>query len=301
MIFFGLYLIYKKNYRYAAGTIILGILWYVLCFQFIFPYFNQGVGGYGYWGQYPGAEHGVFGIASYALLHPVAFLKTMVTPKYKLDTIFHSFGNFSFLSFLYPPSLIMVIPSLFQKLLSSDIAAKNGFHYSAAITAVMVVSMVESIVSLQKKKILGKRIKNRHVFLGILIIYVAFSANLLYGYHPLSPLLWGKEGGLSDQEVLILNNAIETIPPTASVAAQYHISSHINKPYRLIHGSPGENETSDYAIINIKLNLIMWEREHLEKNVIKLINEGRYDTIVNQGGTMLFKRKDYVNGSSFNL
>lgn len=159
-------------------------------------------------------------------------------------------------------------------------------------TAVVVVSVVESIHAILSKNRVAKLTENKNAFFGIIIIYTAFSANMLFGYHQLSPLLLGKEGGLSDQGVLILNNAIDMIPPSASVAAQYHIVSHINKPYWQIHDGSGENEMADYAIINTNLNLIMSERGHLEKNVLKLSKSGRYDVIVNQGGTILFKRKD---------
>jgi len=290
MIFWGLYLLYKKNYRIAFGTIGLGIVWYLICFYLIFPHFNNG-GGYGYWGQYPNADKGIFGIIIFVFSHPLEFLKTLITPHYKLDTVFHSFGNFSFLSFLYPQSLLMVIPSLFQKLLSSDIAAKNGFHYSAAITAVIVVSVIESINSLQKKKFLAKFITHKNAFLGIIIIYVACSANTLYGYHQLSPLLIGKEGGLSDQQVLVLNNTLDAIPPDATVAAQYYIRSHINKPYWQTYDIMQKDVATDYIIFNISLPLVLSERGNLEKFVENLSKEGKYSVVVNAYGTVLFQRK----------
>lgn len=290
MIFWGIYLIYKKNYPFALGTLVLGVFWYILCFYIIFPYFNHGKG-FGYWGQYSNGANGILGIVMYSVSHPFEFIKSLLNPKYKIDTILHSFGNFSFLSFLYPPSLIIVIPSLFEKLLSSNIAAKNGFHYSSAITAVSIISTIESIFYIQKRKIFSKIVKNRNNFLGIIILYVAVSANLLYGYHPLSPLLIGKERGLTDGQVMILNRALDLIPPAASVAAQYHIGSHIDKPYWLIHDGPGDNETADYAIINTDLNLIMSEREYLEKSTMKLLKDNKYEVILNEGGTILFKRK----------
>jgi uncharacterized membrane protein len=291
VIFWGLYLIYKKYYRYALGTILLGILWYILCFSVIFPHFNQG-GGFGYWGQYSNIQNnGVFGIISFAFLHPFNFIKTLLNPKYKIDTIFHSFGNFSFISFLYPPSLIVVLPSLMEKLLSNDIAAKNGFHYSAAICAVVLISVIESISSIQRKAIFEKLIKNINVFIGIIIIYVSISANVLYGYHPISPLFLGKEPGLSASQVDFLNHVIDSIPFDTNIASQYYIRSHIDRPYWQIEEGPKENETADYVIINTDLPLIMSEQQHFENNLNKLIKDKKYEIVINNYGTVLFKKK----------
>ncbi|KKU64272.1 MAG: hypothetical protein UX87_C0007G0012 [Candidatus Amesbacteria bacterium GW2011_GWA1_47_16] len=284
VIFWGLYLLFKKNYRYAAGTIIAGILWYVLCFKIIFPFFNQDAG-FGYWGQYPGGN-GIAGLIRFAVLHPLEFFSTLTSPKYKLDTIVHSFGSFAFLSFLYPPSLIVAIPSLLEKLLSSDIAAKNGFHYSSAITAVILVSVMESLTAVLKKE--------QRLFFGLVIIYAAVSANILYGYHALSPLLFGREGGLNELQLHILNKTISSIPAQASVSAQYYIRPHISKPYWKTSDAISENETADYAIINLDLPQIMSEQETLQKNAKRLIEDDRYEIVVNSEGTVLFKRRDFV-------
>ncbi len=291
VIFWGLYLLYKKNYRYALVSILFGIFWYILCFYVIFPYFNSGIG-FGYWSQYPNSENsGVFGIISFAFLHPFDFMKTLLSPKYKIDTIFHSFGNFSFISLLSSSTLVIVLPALMEKLLSNDIAAKNGFHYSAVICAVVLISVIESIDSVKRKEYFNKLIKNTNIFIGTIIIYVAVCANVLYGYHPLSPLILGKEKGLSAGQVIFLNQTIEAIPLNASVAAQYYIRSHIDKPYWQIDEGPKEYETADYVIINTNLPLVMSEREHLENNLNKLVNEKRYDIVVNSYGTVLFKKK----------
>jgi uncharacterized membrane protein len=292
LIFWGLYLLFKRDYKYALSTMFLGFIWYLLTFQYIFPHFNKG-GGYGYWGQFPTSKYnGLLGIIIFGLQNPVEFTKNILTPNYKLATIFHSYGNFSFLSFLYPPSLIITIPSIAQKLLSSDIAAKNGFHYSSAITAVVIISIIEAIKFIKDKKNILKPFKNKHAFLGILIIFTAVCANILYGYHPLSPLLLGKENGLSDYQVNELNEAINSIPPQNTVAAQYYIRSRINKPYWMTSDGPLENETADYVIIHLDLPMVMAEKQILEKNVGILSKNKNYEIVVNSSyGTILFRKK----------
>jgi uncharacterized membrane protein len=271
IVFWGLYLLYLKHFRLAGATILVGSLWYLLCFQVVFPHFNPGAG-FGYWDQYPTAA---------ILKQPEEILKRLVTPKYKVNTILHSFGQFSFLSLLSPATLIMVIPALLEKLLSDNIAAYNGFHYSAAIAAVVLLSVIEALT---------KFAKNR-VFFGTLIIYMAVLANILYGYHPLSPLLINKESGLRGRQLKVLNRAIDSIPLTASVSAQYYIRSHLNQPYWQTSDGPGADETADYVIVNSYLPLVMAENDYLQPNLIKLIDENRYQLLINDSGTMLFKRK----------
>ncbi len=267
-----LYWLYLKRFRLAAGTILAGTLWYLLCFQVVFPHFNPGTG-FGYWDQYP------YPVA--VLKQPEEILKRLITPKYKLNTILHSFGQFAFLPFLSPATLIIVIPSLLEKLLSDNIAAYNGFHYSAAIAAVVTLSVIETLT----------KFTSQRVFFGTLIIYMAVLANILYGYHPVSPLLLNKESGLTSRQLKVLNQAIDLIPLTASVSAQYYIRSHLNQPYWQTSDGPRADETADYVIVNSNLPLVMSEQEYLRPNLIKLIDEGRYEFLIYDSGTMLFKRK----------
>jgi uncharacterized membrane protein len=168
-----------------------------------------------------------------------------------------------------------------EKLLSDNIAGYNGFHYSAAIAAVVLLSVIESLAKFATKR----------VFFGTLIIYMAVLANILYGYHPLSPLLINKESGLSSRQVKVLKRAIDSIPLTASVSAQYYIRSHLSQPYWLTSDGPGADENADYVIVNSDLHLVMAEHDYLKPNLIKLIDEGRYELVVHDLGTMLFKRK----------
>jgi hypothetical protein len=120
---------------------------------------------------------------------------------------------------------------------------------------------------------------------------MAVLVNILYGYHPVSPLLFGKEQGLSEQQIIILNRTIKMIPDDKTVAAQYYIRSHIHKPYWQTSDGPRENEEADYIIVNTDLPLVMAEAEYMQKNVDAVIAAGKYDLLVNQSGTLLFKKK----------
>jgi hypothetical protein len=123
------------------------------------------------------------------------------------------------------------------------------------------------------------------------IIYVAVLANIIYGYHPLSPLLIGREQGLSDQQVQILDQTIRLIPPGATIAAQYYIAPHINKPFWQVHVNPTLDEKADFILIHMNLPLIMSEQQDLEKTVTTLIDNGQYSIEMTKLGMILLKKK----------
>lgn len=303
MIFWGIYLfIFKKDRKLGALTIGLGVLWYILCFYIIFPKFNPGQG-FGYWGQYSQQYgNGVIGIIAYIILNPLDFLKTLITPSYKIDTFVQSFGSFSFLMFLFPPSFIIVIPALFEKLLSNNIAAVNGAHYSAALTAVTLVATIESLMRIVKSKLFIEYAGKASLFIGALLLYLAFFFNMLYGFYAFSLLPNAQRTGYpvgkisvepSDENLLFLSRVIDSIPKQASVAAQYQIIPHLNKHFELITDIPKENENADYVLVDTQLPPpVLTDTKLLNDYLDKLDKSDKYNLAINNLGVVLFKRAD---------
>jgi len=287
IIFWGLYLlIFQKKRLPGVITIALGISWYVFCFYYFIPHFNPR--GFIYWGQFPAGQHysGLLGIIEFALTRPLELAKTFITPSAKIQTFFHSFGFFSFLPLLYPPSWLLVFPSLMVKLLSSDITALNGFHYSAVIGAAVIIAGIESLRRLLVRFPLP-------VFWGLLILYTAVFANLFYGYHRLSPLLFFRETALTDSQLLSLGQAISLIPPEASVSAHYMIAPHLHKPYEKLRTGPKIPEKSDFVLTDIYLPIVLQDVNDATANLTDLLKNPRYQLIFNQNGALLFKSKTY--------
>lgn len=287
IIFWGLYLfIFQKKRLPGVITIILGIFWYVFCFYYFIPRFNPG--GFIYWGQFPAGPHysGLLGIIEFTLTRPLQLLKTFITPAAKIQTVFHSFGFFSFLPFLYPPSWLIFFPSLLEKLLSSDITALNGFHYSAVIGATIIIAGIESL-----RRLLVRF--PRPVFWGLLILYTAVFANLFYGYQRISPLLFFRETALTDSQLSSLQQAISLIPPDASVSAHYLIAPHLHKSYEKLRTGPIIPEKSDYVLTDIYLPIVLQDVNNAAANLADLLKNPRYRLIFNQNGALLFKSAAY--------
>lgn len=302
MIFWGIYVfLFKKDRRIGLSTLTLGLLWYLLCFLIIFPKFNPG--GFGYWGQYSQqGSTGVLGIVQFGASHPLDFLKTLISPSYKIDTIFQSLGSFGYLPLLFPPSLIILFPSLMEKLLSSGIAAINGTHYSAALTGATVVSVIESIHFFLKRKFLSRFSREVYLFLGLFIFYIALFFNLLYGYYAFSLfptairtafILNGTVVDPSDQNLIMLDQAMNAIPKEASISAQYQIVPHMKRDFKLLNDIPNENENADYVLVDVSLPPpILTKAEVLNKYLEDLTKNKKYKILGSRDGIVLYKRFD---------
>lgn len=293
LFFWGIYLlVVKKDRINSLFTILASTFWYVICFAIVIPRFSP-TGGYVYWGQYASDANygGLRGLVVYVFKNPLAFIKNLVTPDFKVDTIFHSFGSFAFLPFFYLPALIIVIPAIMEKLLSSDIASKNGFHYSAVICAVVLVAGIEAIKFIQERKVQKKLLINVNLFIAIVVLFVSVYTNVFYGYARLSPFLLGLEPGLTKQEIDFLDETIRVIPKDASVSAQYAIAPRIIKPYGKIKDGPQANEDADYVIMNYKLPIYLGNPEEINKNFEQVVKGGNYIPVVSKYNTLLFKKK----------
>jgi uncharacterized membrane protein len=295
MFFWALYvLLARKQKRVGVLTMIASVFWYILCFHIIFPAFNPGKG-YIYWGQYNQANGtGLVGITMFALMHPLEFFRTLITPTYKIDTFFQSFGAFGFIAFFYPPSLLLVIPSLFQKLLSSGIAAVNGTHYNAALAGVTLVATIESLRRVLGQKRAFQFVGNRYIFLGTLLFYHAFFYNILFGYYVFTLAPSGGRTGYPVNNVVI-EPSDSSLRLLSSVAAQYQIIPHLHKSPTLLFDIPRANEDADYVLVDTQLPPpVLTDTRLLNSYLEGLDNNKNYKLIINQQGIVLFQKVDTI-------
>lgn len=294
----SIYLIFiKRDKKLGSISAILALLWYFLCFNIVFPYFNKGAG-FGYWGQYDQAGgEGLMGIIKPALSNPFKFLLTLINQDYKVNMLIETFGHFSFLLIFFPPALIIILPSLLEKLLSSNIAGANGAHYSAAITGVTVIATIESLSFILKRRTILNKIGDPKLFLGSFIIFLAFSSNIFYGYrgYSLIPPVHGTiyETGLTTENDALLRQVLTSIPQHASVSAQYQIAPHIQKPIDKIRHGPSGHEDTDFVIIDTQLLPVLATAEQLNKNIDILQKDQRYKMAINSYGVVVFRKTSF--------
>jgi uncharacterized membrane protein len=301
--FWGLYLlIFRRDKIWGSVTTALGIFWYIVCFDFVFPTFNQGQG-FGYWGQYQmKGGTGLFGIAMAAFSNPIQFLQSLVTPDDKIKMMLETFGQFAFLFLLFPPSLIIIFPSLMEKLLSTGIAMSSGAHYSAAITAAVVVATLEALPHIYKYKFVNKFVHYKNAFFAVLIFYIAYSSSVFYGYIGFTPInLFQQnpfENGLTPDNSIILNQILSnlnTLPKNTTVSTQAQILPHIPFYYKRLSSWPGMTGTEDLVIVDTQIypvgaNIIQDEAEY-SNDLLRLSKNKNYQPIVAQSGIYVFRKK----------
>jgi uncharacterized membrane protein len=299
ILFWGIYIfIFKRDRMIGTITTGLGMLWYFLCFNIIFPYFNQGKG-FGYWGQYAtDGGSGMWGIIKNTLFKPLSFLQTLVTPGIKIDMIFQTFGQFAFLFLLFPSALLIIFPSFMEKLLSSNIAMANGAHYSAAIAALTVVATFEALPRIYQYKLITKHINNKNIFFTSLIFYCALGSTIFYGYngYSLIPAVHQTiyERGVTDANYQTLIEVINALPQNATVSAQYQIAPHLNKNYKNLTIWPSMTGTEDFVIVDTELLPVLgMTSQEYTTDLEKLSKNNEYQMAVANSGVYVFKRKSY--------
>lgn len=278
IVFWALYLFFIKHDRSRAlATGSMGVLWGALCFFVVFSYFNHG-GGFHHFGQYANA-----------FTNPYRFLLSLVSPSYKIDMLFHSFGSFGFLLFLFPPAFLLVFPSLMEKLLSDNIAGASGAHYSTAITAVILVATIETLFAVMSKLFPHKR-NVVSIFIAAYLLYVSVSANLIYGYVGYSPFFVENKTAIPDQNIQFLSTVISQIPNSATVTAQYQIVPRLPLYYAHLYPFPRKHETSDYVILDLLIPPVLVSPQILNAGLDKLNHNPHYKLIVQNGGVLLYKK-----------
>ena len=299
VLFWSIYLlVVKKDRNLGILTGALGLMWYFLCFNIIFPYFNQGKG-FGYWGQYDtDGSSGLLGVIKSIVFKPLQFLLTLVTPTLKIETMLITFGQFSFLLFLFPPALIIIFPSLMEKLLSSGIAMGNGAHYSTAIAAVTVIATIEALPHIYKNKLINRFVHDKNVFFTILIFYMALVSNIFFGF-PAFTLVPGHlpyylEKNLTDDNYQFLTKILSQIPQNATVSSQYQITPHLNKNYRDVTTWPGMTGTEDFVIIDTQMVPVLGATSQEYNSAIDKLNKNNnYQLAVSNFGILVYRKKSY--------
>jgi len=300
VIFWSIYLLIirrEKVFGFITGG--LGLLWYFLCFNIIFPYFNHG-NDFGYWGQYDITYGtGILGLVKFILFKPLTFLTTLITPSLKIEMILETFGAFAFLLFLFPASIIIIFPSIMEKLLSSGIAQANGAHYSAAIAAVTIIATFEALPRIYEYKYIKKYVNNKNIFFATLIFYCAFFSTIFFGYRGYSIIPTTHdtfyEKGLTENNYQLLTKIISSIPEKATVSAQYQIAPHLNKYYKNIDTWPTMTGKEDFVIIDTEMYPVLGATSQDYNDAIDKLNKNNnYILTLNQSGILVYRNKSFT-------
>jgi len=179
VLFLGIYLLTRREWRQGLALIVVGIVWYELAVSVVIPAESGGVG-YAHW------AYGELGKnlpqALWALLKaPWRLITIAVSPFQKVITMAALFTPFLFLA-LGSRLMILAIPLLAERFLSNNPAFwQTHFQYSLPIAPVITMAAVDSLAKL--RSMLPARLRGTAVK-GCAVAFVAI--NLVLSLHVIS-------------------------------------------------------------------------------------------------------------------
>ncbi len=280
--FFAFYLATFKRYRQSIAIFLLGFSSFIVITKWVIPFF-AGTRGFRYW-HYTEFGNNIFSASINILLKPIHFFKVLFSPLKKFITEFFTFLPFIFLPFL-STTFILAIPLLLERFLSTE-SAYWGFHghYSATVTPILVISTIDAIAFLEKKKILKFK---KYIVLIILLInvgsIVVFPFNQIFSiqnYYLTKNLSTGYQ-------------ALRLIPQNASVIAQNPIVPHLSERNNIYILKPDMVYPSGIEYILASSNVGLWPYTSFSQ-IQKYLNSEQkdgYKMIFSEDGWYVLKRK----------
>jgi uncharacterized membrane protein len=149
VIFFGVYLLTRREFRQGCALVVVGLVWYELAVAVAIPAFSHGAG-YAHWtyGQLgPNLPH-----ALWTLIHsPWKVFTIGFSPSQKVHTMLDLFVPFLFLA-LGSRLFILAVPLLAERFLSTNAAFWGAtFQYSMPIAPVIAMGAVDTLSRLRRR------------------------------------------------------------------------------------------------------------------------------------------------------
>jgi uncharacterized membrane protein len=153
VVFLGLYLVSKRDFRQGAALAVVGIAWYELVTHVLIPHFAHGHGfqywSYGQLGKNP--PDAIWGL----IKAPWKVFTVGLSPGLKASTIVELLTPFLFLS-LCSRVVILLVPLLAERFLSTNPAFWGPhYHYSLSISPVLAMGAAAGLANVLR--LLGAR------------------------------------------------------------------------------------------------------------------------------------------------
>jgi len=147
VIFFGLYLLTRREVRHGIALVVVGVLWYELATHVLIPHFAGGKS-YTYW-SYTEFGSNPVSAALGMLRAPWRVFTVAFSPAQKWHTLLLLLGPFLFLS-LFSRLFILAIPLLLERFLSTtDSYWGTSFQYSLTIAPVLAMAAAAGVANLR--------------------------------------------------------------------------------------------------------------------------------------------------------
>lgn len=290
VVFVGLYLLVKGEWRRGIITSVIGAAWFGLLLKVIIPLFAAPGVGYLYW-SYQNLGATPSAALWYVIRHPINIIGLLFNNSVKVTTLASFFYPLAFLP-LISPLVFLSLPLIAERMLSTnELYWLRDFHYTAPLIPVLIMAAADGLNRLRSLLAPPWR---RAVIASVLVI--AIGANLaelpkFQLWELIHPSYWQLTASdITGQQ------AVSMIPATATVLAQNKIVPHLShrSVIQLLGYSSASSDVpvsgADYVIFS--RNLDPWpyrDYASLERDV-----SGRfgltYRIVFAQGGWTVMQR-----------
>ena len=290
--FFGLYALARKRWKVAIATIAIGVIWYILAVKLMIPWLSGKP--YGHIGAYHDLGAGPVQIIETLIIRPFYALKIMFEPGVKTVNTLALVGSFAFLPLFAPVELILILPMLGEKFLTTDRSANwiMWWHYSATIAAPLAIGAILGIKNLAARFKKSAAILVPGLALSVMLCSIAVSF-VFYKDPPYTvPLakVFTQKFYQKDQHLKDLDKVLAQIPRSASVATQDSILPHVSTREKIYRIHP-EVFPADYVILDYSVNYWPYSDEDFSALVVKMGSNPDYSTFYANYPLYIYKKK----------
>lgn len=279
-------LLFEKKELKKQGliTFLLSSLYFVAVLKFIIPTLNQG--GYDHW-SYALLGEGPGEAIKTMVLHPLYTLGLLFNHPTKLKSWVLILGSGGLLALFKPKYAFLMLPIVAQKFFSTNPSYwGHSFQYSIEFAPILPVAATLALFKLKNPL--------RYGLMVALIAANIFFLSLLH-FHDGTQLkrLFSADYYRLEYDRQIINQAMQLIPPTASLSTQSSLVPHLANRDQ-IHLFPlGLDQ--EYILLNSKDSGI-WPLQRMEElmevKTQKIDSNPDYHLIYESNGVFLYKKEN---------
>ncbi|MCB9654071.1 MAG: DUF2079 domain-containing protein [Deltaproteobacteria bacterium] len=272
-----------KKPRYALGALAIFALVAVELWV-LFPLFRDDGFRHNSYAQ----VGGLVGIIS----HPFQAFSLMFEPSAKIDGLLIGFSSVAFLAWLAPRYGILFAPALLERVWSNRPNLWWGYHYGAGAGIIGILAAISGLSTLAGRDAADAASdqKRRRVLLGAATICLSSVLLSAFGHFGGADVFKARLGAFTSAQDRIDTEAVlESIPATASVAAQNHLIPHLSARRAIfeIH----RPIQADYVALNLSQDAWPYARSYPREIARELLRSTPpYGIHACQGTAVVLKR-----------
>ena len=278
----GIVAFFSKEKTKGTVTFLTCIVAFFVIIKLIIPLVQGSYVHYGY---------GILGntpseILINSLKHPDLFVKNLVSPPVKLQSVLQAVLSFGFLPLFSPTLLVPAIQQFVVRFLDSVSVHRwlNLNQYSFPMAPIMAIATIFTV---------QKIIKKFNLKVALIAVFIMFSAILQdYIYHGPINSLFKRDFYVKKQWMRDNDEVIKYIPQHASVATTNNLGPHISQRDSLYFLS--KTNTSDYLLFDLEDDRVKYSPQSYQETLEvfnKEVQSGNYEIYKNIGKSYLLKKR----------